>query len=121
MKDTRKENKKEKKKLGLTTKIFIALLLGAVFGIILNYVIPDSNFKSEIVVNGVLYIVGQGFIRLMRMLVVPLVFCSLVCGSMSVGDTKKLGGVGVKTLIFYLITTALAITIALVIARVFNP
>ena len=102
MKDTRKENKKEKKKLGLTTKIFIALLLGAVFGIILNYVIPDSNFKSEIVVNGVLYIVGQGFIRLMRMLVVPLVFCSLVCGSMSVGDTKKLGGVGVKTLIFYL-------------------
>lgn len=121
MKDTRKENKKEKKKLGLTTKIFIALLLGAVFGIILNYVIPDSNFKSEIVVNGVLYIVGQGFIRLMRMLVVPLVFCSLVCGSMSVGDTKKLGGVGVKTLIFYLITTALAITIALGIASVFNP
>lgn len=60
MKDTRKENKKEKKKLGLTTKIFIALLLGAVFGIILNYVIPDSNFKSEIVVNGVLYIVEIG-------------------------------------------------------------
>lgn len=121
MKENRKDNQKEKQKLGLTTKIFIALLLGAVFGIILNYVIPDSSFKSNIIINGVLYIVGQGFIRLMRMLVVPLVFCSLVCGSMSIGDTKKLGGVGVKTLVFYLLTTALAITIALGVANIFNP
>ena len=72
-------------------------------------------------VQGVFYIVGQGFIRLMRMLVVPLVFCSIVCGSMAVGDTKKLGSVGVKTLIFYLCTTALAITVALTIANIFNP
>ena len=45
----------------------------------------------------------------MKMLVVPLVFCSLVCGSMAIGDTKKLGTVGVRTLIFYLATTALAV------------
>lgn len=119
-----KENTKQtarRKKMGLTTKIFIALLLGAVFGILLNYIVPQSNFKDQIIVDGVLYVVGQGFIRLMRMLVVPLVFCSLVCGSMSIGDTKKLGGVGVKTLIFYLCTTALAITVALGVGKIFQP
>lgn len=75
--------KKEKKKIGLTTKIFIALLAGAVFGIILCYAVPSGHIKDDIIVEGVLYVVGQGFIKLMKMLVVPLVFCSLVCGSMS--------------------------------------
>ena len=101
--------------------IFIALLAGALAGVIINYVIPSNYVVDDIIVQGVFYIVGQGFIRLMRMLVVPLVFCSIVCGSMAVGDTKKLGSVGVKTLIFYLCTTALAITVALTIANIFNP
>ncbi len=65
--------------------------------------------------------VGNGFLRLMQMLVVPLVFCSLVCGSMAMGDTKKLGKIGVKTLGFYLVTTALAITAAILTANVINP
>ena len=55
------------------------------------------------------------------MLVVPLVFCSLVCGSMSIGDTKRLGKVGVKTMCFYLFTTALAITVALTVGNLLNP
>ena len=80
--------------------IFIALLAGALAGVIINYLIPSNYVVDDIIVQGVFYIVGQGFIRLMRMLVVPLVFCSIVCGSMAVGDTKKLGSVGVKTLIF---------------------
>ena len=57
----------------------------------------------------------------MKMLVVPLVFCSLVCGSMAIGDTKKLGSVGVRTIVFYLFTTALAITVALLIGNLINP
>ena len=65
--------------------------------------------------------VGQGFIRLMQMLVVPLVFCSLICGSMAIGDTKTLGKVGVKTIGFYLITTALAVCVALGSALLINP
>ena len=85
---------KQKKKIGLTTKIFIALLAGAVFGIVLCYMVPSGHVKDDIIVEGILYVVGQGFIRLMKMLVVPLVFCSLVCGSMAIGDTKKLGTVG---------------------------
>ncbi|MDY5987627.1 dicarboxylate/amino acid:cation symporter [Sporofaciens sp. SGI.106] len=110
-----------KKKLGLTTKIFIALITGAIFGIILHYLIPASSVKDDIIVGGVLHVIGQGFIRLMKMLVVPLVFCSIVCGSMSIGDTKKLGTVGVRTLIFYLCTTALAVTVALTIGNIIDP
>ena len=71
-------NKETQKSLGLTTKIFIALILGAMFGILLHYVVPSSHIKDDILVEGVLYIIGQGFIRLMKMLVVPLVFCSIV-------------------------------------------
>ena len=115
------ERKGEKKKLGLTTKIFIALIAGAIFGIVLCYVVPASSIKDDIIVDGVLHVIGQGFIRLMKMLVVPLVFCSLVCGSMSIGDTKKLGTVGVRTLVFYLCTTALAITVALSVVNIINP
>lgn len=110
-----------KKKLGLTTKIFIALITGAIFGIILHYLIPASSVKDDIIVGGVLHVIGQGFIRLMKMLVVPLVFCSIICGSMSIGDTKKLGTVGVRTLIFYLCTTALAVTVALTIGNIIDP
>ena len=114
--------KTEKKKpLGLTTKIFIALIAGAVFGIVLCYAVPSSSIKDDVIVNGILHVIGQGFIRLMKMLVVPLVFCSLVCGSMSIGDTKKLGTVGVRTLVFYLFTTALAITVALSVGNIINP
>ena len=113
--------KDKKKKLNLTTKIFIALLAGAVTGVVINYLIPSNYFFDEIIVNSVFYIAGQGFIRLMQMLVVPLVFCSIVCGSMAVGDTKKLGSVGIRTMIFYLCTTAAAITIALGIANLFRP
>ena len=110
-----------KKVLGLTTKIFIALLAGAILGIVLCYLVPDSSFKKDVIVEGILYVIGQGFIRLMKMLVVPLVFCSLVCGSMAIGDTKTLGKVGVKTIGFYLVTTALAVCVALGSALLINP
>lgn len=113
-------NKKEIKKIGLTTWIFLGLLLGAFCGVILHYAVPDGNIKS-ILVDGVFNVVGNGFLRAMQMLVVPLVFCSLVCGSMAIGDTKTLGKVGVKTIIFYLFTTALAITVALTIGNIINP
>lgn len=112
---------KQKKKMGLSTKIFIALFAGALCGVLIHYVIPASYIRDTIVVDGILYIAGNGFIRLMQMLVVPLVFCSLVCGSMAIGDTKTLGSVGIKTVVFYLFTTALAICVALGIASLLNP
>lgn len=109
------------KKLGLTTKIFISLLLGALMGVILHYLVPDNSFKNKFLIDGVFYVIGNGFLRLMQMLVVPLVFCSLVCGSMAIGDSKKLGKIGVKTILFYLATTALAITAAISVAKIINP
>ena len=118
----RKETtEKSKKKPGLSTQIFIALLAVALLGVVIHYWIPSSYIKDTVIVEGVLYVIGQGFIRLMQMLVVPLVFCSLVCGSMSIGDTKKLGTVGVRTLVFYLATTALAVSVALTVGNLINP
>lgn len=114
-------NKEKRKKLGLTTKIFIGLILGAIVGILLHYIVPAGYVRDTILINGVFYIIGNGFLRLMQMLVVPLVFCSLVCGSAAIGDTKTLGKVGVKTLVFYLFTTALAVAVAISIANVIQP
>ena len=112
---------KKKKKRGLTTQIFIGLFMGLLVGIVFNLFVPSSYIKDTILVNGIFDVLGQGFIRLMQMLVVPLVFFSLVTGAMSMGDTKKLGRIGVKTLVFYLFTTALAITLALLLASFIKP
>lgn len=111
----------KKKKIGLTTAIFIGLLAGALTGIVLHYFVPAGKIRDELIIGGIFYVVGNGFLRLMQMLVVPLVFCSLVCGSMAMGDTQKLGKIGIKTLFFYLATTALAITAAILVANVINP
>ena len=107
-------------KSNLTTKIFIGLILGAITGIIL-YNVPSCTFKDTILLDGILKILGKGFVRAMQMLVVPLVFCSLVCGSMAIGDTKKLGRVGIKTMVFYIATTAIAITISIGVGKIINP
>ena len=111
----------KKKKLSLTTVIFIALLLGAITGLVFNLWVPAGFVRDQVFVEGIFYVFGQGFIRLMQMLVVPLVFCSLVCGSMAIGDTKKLGKVGVKTMGFYLLTTAIAVSVAIFVAFCINP
>lgn len=62
----------KKKKIGLTTAIFIGLLTGAVTGILLHYVVPSGFVRDQVLINGIFYVVGNGFLRLMQMLVVPL-------------------------------------------------
>ena len=113
--------KKEKKPMGLSTKIFVALIVGALLGVGIHYFMPAGFVRDTIIIEGVFYVVGQGFIRLMQMLVVPLVFCSLICGSMAIGDTKTLGKVGIKTVLFYLFTTAVAVVTAISVAYLINP
>lgn len=110
----------EKKKLGLSVKVLIALALGIVAGIIV-YNLPGGAFRDTFLINGLFQLVGQIFLRSIMMLVVPLVFVSLVTGSASMGDVKKLGRVGVKTITFYLGTTAIAIIIAIILGVVFKP
>lgn len=109
-----------KKKLSLTMKILIGLMLGAIFGLLLNKM-PSSYIKDTLLIEGILQLLGQVFIRGIKMLVVPLVFVSLVCGSCAIGDVKKLGRVGIKTLSFYMITTAIAISLALGVGKIINP
>lgn len=114
------ENKNIRRKLGLSVKVLIALALGIVAGIIV-YNLPGGAFKDTFLINGLFQLVGQIFLRSIMMLVVPLVFVSLVTGAASMGDVKKLGRVGAKTITFYLGTTAVAIIIALVLGSVFKP
>ncbi|PLX17641.1 MAG: dicarboxylate/amino acid:cation symporter [Candidatus Muiribacterium halophilum] len=112
------ESKMGKRKLGLTTKIFIGMTLGIIAGLIASRL---SGGVYEFVVNGLFHVGGTIFKRAIQMLVVPLVFVSIVNGAANMGDVSKLGRVGVKTLGFYLVTTAVAIIIALVIASIVNP
>lgn len=113
--------KKEKKKLSLTSKIFIGLIAGVICGVIFNLFVPTGYVRDTIIIDGICYVIGNGFIKLMKMLVVPLVFCSLVCGASSIGDTKTLGKVGGKTIVFYLATTAIAVTVAISVATLIKP
>lgn len=117
----KKNENKGKKKLGLTTQIFIALIVGAIVGIVINSFFIDIDAVNDVLVSGFFYVIGQGFINLMKMLVVPLVFCSIVCGAAAIGDTKTLGSVGVRTIVFYLCTTMLAVAVALGVAKIINP
>jgi Na+/H+-dicarboxylate symporter len=102
-------------KLQLHTKILIGLLLGVVFGILAN------NFGFSDFVTQYIKPVGTIFIRLISMIVVPLVFASLLVGTASLNDIRKLGRIGGKTIAYYLCTTAIAISIGLVLANTFKP
>lgn len=108
------------KKLSLSAKIFIAMILGAIAGLVLNFS-GSPEWAQFWLVDGVFAVVGQVFISLLKMLVVPLVFISLVCGASSLSDPKMLGRVGGKTIILYLFTTAIAVTMALGAAVIFKP
>lgn len=98
-----------KARISLPTQMAIGMALGIAAGMLF----PDmgSTFKP----------LGQLFINLIRMVVVPLVLCTIVAGSASVGDINKLGRVASKTLIYYFGTTAVAVVLGLVFANIFNP
>jgi Na+/H+-dicarboxylate symporter len=111
----------KKKKLSLTSWILISLVAGVVVGIVLSFTVPSGSAVDNILIEGVFYVFGQWFIRLMQMLVIPLVFCSIVVGAASMSDPKMLGKVGVGTIVMYLCTTALAVVIALGLASALQP
>ncbi len=103
----------------LTIKIVIGMVLGIAIGLLIKF-LPLSLHWRDLLVNDLLSTGGQIFLNLIKMLVVPIVFVSLVCGSSSLGGLQQLGRVGIRTLFFYLVTTAVAITIALLLAKLFH-
>ncbi len=102
----------ERKGLSLPTQMGIGMALGIVAGAVVQMAEWNPAFFQPI---------GQVFISLVRMVVVPLVLVTLVAGAASVGDVSKLGRVAVKTLIYYFATTAVAIIIGLILANLLQP
>ncbi|WP_456274809.1 dicarboxylate/amino acid:cation symporter [Bacillus sp. AK031] len=102
----------------LTKKIIIALILGIFAGFVLNLFAPSVFGAAD---KYVLYPLGQLFLNLIKMLVVPLVFITITLGVAGLGDPKKLGRIGLKTIGYFLITTTVAIIIALGVATVMQP
>ena len=119
-------------KYSLTTRIFIGLVAGTLVGLLLQLVFDDSGdlrftifgytFSTyNILVEGIFSTLGQIFIASLKMLVVPLVFVSLICGTSSLTEPSKLGRLGAKSIGLYFLTTAIAVTLALSLALVFQP
>ena len=102
----------------LTYKILLGMLIGVAVGILINFISAGLSegtaaFLDDKLTNGLFYIVGQVFLRLLQVLVVPLVLVSLICGTAALGDVKRLGRIGLRTFGLYILTTAIAITFAL--------
>lgn len=108
------------KKMDRTMLIFGALVLGVICGFLLK-LMPGGFLKDSLLIGGILKFLGTGFVNLIKMMVVPLVFVSLVCGMSTFGDAKKLGRIGVKVIVFYMVTTAVAVTLALAFGLLLNP
>jgi len=105
-------------KLPLTTKIFIGLILGVIFGLTVDAVWGKAG--SQVVKTWILPF-GTLFINMIRMIIVPLVLSSLIVGIASLGDIKKLGRVGVKAVGYYLSTKVIAVIIGLIFALMIVP
>lgn len=114
--------------MSLTQRIVIAMLLGLLSGALLNVifsleVLPEALAASldSLLVNGLFDTLGQIFVRSLKLLVVPLVFVSLICGVSSLGNNSRMGAVATKTIVLYMFTTAIAIGLAIVTAVVVKP
>lgn len=100
--------------MNLSVQIFASLVLSVVVGLFLGdtAIVPVKTWIAP---------VGTMFINLIKMMIVPVVLCSLIVGMTSMGDMKKLGRIGIKTVAFYLVTTAIAIVIGFGVAGVIEP
>jgi Na+/H+-dicarboxylate symporter len=112
----------KKNRMSLTVQVLIGMALGIIVGLAINLTDANSptSFINENIVNGLFHVVGTIFINALKMLVVPLVFFSLICGVCGIGDIRMLGRVGGKSFALYMMTTAIAIATAILIAASFG-
>ncbi|ARU95433.1 glutamate/aspartate:proton symporter GltP [Tatumella citrea] len=104
-------------KISLAWQILIALILGIIVGAVLHNQPGDRDW---LIIN-ILKPAGDIFIHLIKMIVVPIVISSLIVGIAGVGDAKKLGRIGVKTILYFEIITTIAIILGITLANVFHP
>jgi Na+/H+-dicarboxylate symporter len=118
--------------MSLTNKILLGMVLGVLVGVMFNLLLGLDETQTTattaygqwiqvFVINGVLDAIGQIFVASLKLLVVPLVFVSLVCGAASLGGHSRMGALATKTLVLYLLTTALAIALAMGVAIIVEP
>ncbi len=105
----------------MTTKILVWMVAGLILGSLINVFALDNAFIQDYIVDGLFHVIGTVFINLLKMLVVPLVTFSLLCGVCGIGDVQKLGRVGIKAFLLFLISTALAISLAILVSVNVEP
>ena len=107
----------------LHTKVLIGLLAGTVAGIAANALFSSDDGKRTVafLADAVAHPIGQVFLRLLFLVVVPLVFASIVVGVAGLGDLRKVGRMGARTLLFFLITTALSVALGLLLMNTLRP
>ena len=109
-------------RIKLTKQILVAMVVGFTIGALIHgFDWSENAVIGEFLVGGIFSLGGQIFIKTLKLLVVPLVFVSLVCGASSLAGGNNMGRIGLKTVALYLMTTAIAITLALTVANIINP
>ena len=114
--------------MSLTQRIVVAMLMGLLMGALLNFIssgnllpVAVQTWLDLYLVDGLFDTVGQIFVRSLKLLVVPLVFVSLICGVSSLGNNSRMGAVATRTIALYMTTTALAIALAIMVAVIVRP
>ncbi|SER33040.1 Na+/H+-dicarboxylate symporter [Nitrosomonas sp. Nm51] len=102
--------------MNITTKILIWMTAGLAVGSLINNFAQSNTIIQDYFVDGLFHVAGTVFINLLKMLVVPLVTFSLICGVCGIGDISKLGRIGIKAFALFLLSTALAISLAILAA-----
>jgi len=119
--DLDEETPDEPKGIPLHTKILIGLATGVIAGIAVNRLVGGDNPRVVWIVDNFTHPVGQLFLRLLLMIVVPLVFSSLVVGIAGIGDIRKLGRVGLKSFGYCLVISGISVVIGLTLANTIRP
>ncbi|MEF8731736.1 MAG: dicarboxylate/amino acid:cation symporter [Candidatus Accumulibacter meliphilus] len=104
--------------MNLTVKVLLGMALGIVVGLAINLggLSPAGSFVNEYLVDGLFLVVGKLFVNALKMMVVPLVLFSLICGVCGIGDIRLLGRIGTKAFVLYILTTAIAIATGILLA-----
>jgi dicarboxylate/amino acid:cation (Na+ or H+) symporter, DAACS family len=119
--DLDEETPDRPKGLALHTRILIGLAVGVIAGVTVNYTFGGDHARVAWIIDNITQPIGQLFLRLLLMIVVPLVFSSLVVGVAGIGDIRKLGRVGLKSFGYCLVISAISVVIGLTLANTIRP
>jgi len=107
--------------MALHTRILIGLAVGVIAGVSVNFAFGGEHPRVTWVIENITQPIGQLFLNLLLMIVVPLVFSSLVVGVAGIGDIRKLGRVGLKTFAYTIVISAISVVIGLILANTIKP